>query len=320
MKTKHFILDTDVGSDCDDMMAIAYFLAKNKTENINLDAITYSFTSPYGPAAIKALCRSLGQKNMEVGIREDVDVENKGDQYSKSVAVQFALKDEFKTCENAVTVLRRRLAGSEKKITLVGVGLFTNFSALLDSEPDEFSDKTGVELVADKCERFICMAGCFSDEDKYKTQRDTGKRHSEWNIICDLKSARNFIKKCPVPVVFLPYEVGYGMITGKKAVAELTDTTPLTLSFIKFPNAKNGRDSWDPATVCYAINPDSGLFLSSKPGEILIDETGITTFIENAEKQHSFLQINHLGTDKENEEKARISEIIDNVVLDFIGI
>jgi inosine-uridine nucleoside N-ribohydrolase len=63
---------------------------------------------------------------------------------------------------DALKLLRRLLAAQpDGSVTLVQVGYFSNFAALLDTPADEISPLKGVELVRRKVKLLSVMAGAF---------------------------------------------------------------------------------------------------------------------------------------------------------------
>src|SRR5690606_39291538 len=68
-------------------------------------------------------------------------------------------------------------------------------SNLLQSPPDEFSPLTGKELVEQKVQRLVSMAGKFP----------SGR---EFNIHEDVKAAKQVVEHWPTQVIFSGWEIG----------------------------------------------------------------------------------------------------------------
>jgi len=271
MKPINLIFDTDLGSDCDDVMALTYLIYAKRQLNLNLLAITHSHVTPDGPIAIRALFRTFGEDVPVVGrMVEDIPFP---DRYAKVMADRFATENDRLPCESAVTVMRRALATSNAPCVICGVGMFTNIAALLQSPPDEISPLDGVALVKEKCEKIVLMAGTFRD-------RSDGSRSAEWNVKCDIPSAKAFAALCPVPNVFLPFEVGESMRSGKPAIEKYADANPLTCAFIAF-GSLNGRHSWDPATAVYAVEGVKDFLCESEAGDLSVTDDGATYLTPN---------------------------------------
>src|SRR5690606_33897603 len=99
----------------------------------------------------------------------------------------------------SVDVMRRILQQqTDHAVVIVAVGFSSNLSRLLDSKPDDISPLTGRELVAKKVKYLCMMAGDFRPE----------RKHSEYNVRLDKKSAQNVFKNWPTKIVTSPFEVG----------------------------------------------------------------------------------------------------------------
>jgi inosine-uridine nucleoside N-ribohydrolase len=266
------------------MLAIAYLVYATKKLGVSLDAITYSHTCPHGIATIKALLRSLNAVIPPIGKMacEWVEKEN----YSKKVAVKFANKSDYVEVKSAVSVLRETLLKNEKT-TVCAIGPLTNIADLLQSECDEFSPLNGVELFKEKCDRLIVMGGRFTDE-------ENGTRLPEWNFQIDIEATKMVVKTCPVPVVFLPFEVGVKVLSGGAIMNEYGEDTPLSLSFLKFSDTKErgGRFSWDPITAVYTVEGCKDWLEESVNGEVCVTGDGVSRFVEKEDGLHKILRFN----------------------------
>ena len=134
MKNVNIILDTDVGSDCDDMAALAYLVYAKRYLGVNIGAITYSHTSPYGVGCIRALFRSLGESIPPVGASKII--EGSRDLYCREVFNRFATEEDALPHLDATKLLRSVLAENENSV-ICAIGPMTNIAALLESEADE---------------------------------------------------------------------------------------------------------------------------------------------------------------------------------------
>ena len=305
---KNVIFDTDAGSDCDDMLALGYLIQAQKENKIKINAVTYSHVAPHGAAAIRATFRYFGEDVPPVGIM--VGGMGLDDRYAQKVAENFANEADCAPAECAVTVLRRALAECSEKTVICAVGPLTNIGALLQSAPDDVSPLCGTELVAQKCERLVLMAGMFAPD-------KNGKMQSEWNVKCDIPAARAVAELSPVPIAWLPFETGWDMITGVPMIEKYGETSPIALSFILFPGAVNGRHSWDPATALYAVE-GCGEFFVERHGKVVVDENGVTSINDDILDNDCAIFVNK---DKygENEMKSKIAEYLNLSVMKLHG-
>ena len=291
------ILDTDVGADCDDMMAIAYLAEAEREGAIALKAITHSNTCEEGLPAIRAYLKHLGT-DIEVGhVAGEVGAY---DNYAAEVAEAFGDESCYAPSEDAVTLLRRTLSQS-LDVILIAVGPMTNIAALLESKPDGISTQDGVALVRERCKRVVLMAGDFV----------SGK--PEWNVKLDVAAMRTVVESCPVPLYVLPFECGHEMITGAHLLDAAYPENPLSLSFREFPGVteKGGRHSWDPATAAFACLGEGELFSVSEPCVISVDEIGTTTARNDPRGMHRIISVRVNEGESEADAKRRVAEHID---------
>lgn len=274
---KQIIFDTDLGGDCDDVMALDLLLACEKNGECGLIGVTYSADAKNAIPCIHSILRHHGRGGIPIGrapIPDGITV--KSDTYATRVAEAFAVRDSvtYETAQDAVTLLRRLLA-SNKAVTLCVTGFLTNIAALLRSSPDDISPKDGVSLVADKVEEIVIMGCNFSHQNGIGA--DYGKTAvPEWNIICDVPAAQTVISMCPVPLVICPFEVGYHMITGAAMTKRGGMSSPDSLSYI-IHGSSGGRDSWDPATALYAVR-GSDRYFTAEAGHCKINDDGTSYF------------------------------------------
>ncbi len=285
------IFDTDVGSDCDDMMALALLAYGTRQMGTHISAITHSNSAPGGIGCIKAALKSLGMSVPPIGsCTEGVPAYDK---YSSAIAERYGEDDS--ASDTAVRTMRRALA-SGYEMTLLAVGPLTNVAALLDSEGDDISPERGIELMRERCKCVVVMGGKFNAP------------VAEWNIKLDVPAARALVQRCPTPIIFLPHESGDGVISG----GYLLDApdSPVSLSFKLFPGCDRlgGRHSWDPLATAYAIGYKNIFDITN--GKVEIDECGVTT-LTVGRGCHTVLTLRREGGESECEMKARYGRFID---------
>ena len=305
---RNIIFDTDIAGDCDDVIALCLLCAAHKRGECTLSAVTSSMPSKgammctlciigeYGLCGIPAYNMTDPEKDYYPKHHED-DIY--GIKTSDKFYENYADKAQL-VRENPVKALRRLLAESNEKFTLAVTGPLYNIGRLLDSEADEISPLDGVSLVREKVELLAVMGGNFEN-----TLKNYPEIFAEWNIKCDIKAAKTTVDKCPVKTVFLPFEAGYDMITGAENVKKYGEDRPSSYSFICH-GSKNGRHSWDPATILYAVCGEYCCFEESPAGKISIDDNGITSFSECENGLHHFLRL--------KKSKEEIASIIDKLI------
>lgn len=307
MKKLDLIFDTDVGSDCDDMMALAYLVYAKRYLNVDIKAVTHCHNCPNGVPTIRAFFRHLGEDIPPLGKMPGEQVVR--DNYSHAVAERFATEEDFAPTLDAVKVLRRALAESEDAV-ICAVGPFTNIAALLESAGDEISELDGVALMRERCAKLVVMGGGF-------VPSADGRPSLEWNAKVDIAATQTMVRLCPVPLVFSPFEVGLDMLTGKPMMEKYGEETPLSLSFLRFGDtaARGGRHSWDPATAVYAVEGAGDRFEESPRGTVTVDDEGRTVLHADPAGLHSVLCIKVPDGVSEQECKNEIAAYIDGCAM-----
>lgn len=298
---KKIIFDTDLGGDCDDVMALDLLLACEKMGECSLTGVTYSADAKNSVPCIHAILKQHGRGDIPIGRAPIPDgTKALSDVYATQVAKAFAAPDsvKYEDAEDAVLLLRRLLT-SNQQTTLCVTGFLTNIAALLLSPPDDISPLGGVQLIAGKVSELVIM-GC-----SFYHQTDGGQAFSEWNIKCDIPAAQTAMSLCPVPVILCPFEVGLNMMTGAAMAAQGGRNAPDSLSYIVHGSI-NGRDSWDPATAIYAVRGSDRYFEISGAGNCTIDDDGISYFSEYGVGLHRCLRCAL--------PQAEIAAEIDNIV------
>lgn len=164
------LLDTDIGSDIDDAVCLAYLLRQERCELLGVTTVS---GRPRQRAALAdALCRAAG--------RADVPIHSGADQGILLGVVQpecpqaaalsrFAHKrpEDFEPY-TAVEFLRRRIRARPGEITLLSIGPLTNLGLLFSLDPE----------IPALLKRLVMMCGVF-------TRSVRGAPVREWNALCD---------------------------------------------------------------------------------------------------------------------------------------
>jgi len=279
-----YIFDTDMCSDCDDVGALALLNMFKKDYGLNVLCVTYSVNNPLGPAAIDIVNQYFGN-SFEIGKTSKNVLPSR---YLDKICMLSTSKySDYDSVEDAVSLIRRKLyQAPDKSVKFICTGFFSNVSDLLDSKADIDVPLSGIELVKAKVKEFIIMAGMFNDSGKEISYYGSPYL-VEYNVACDVKSAQNFIEKCPVDVIFSDFIIGYQVMTFGPLIKKNQMDNPITCAYVNFGVTE--RESWDPITMWYGINDDDSLFEKSNPGRISIDDKGNTVFKVSNKAQ----EVNH---------------------------
>ena len=162
------ILDTDIGSDIDDAVCLAYLLAN---PNCDLLGITTVTGEPEKRAAMaSALCLAAGREDIPVypGSPQPILTEQRQTHAPQAAALErWPHRDDFPRGE-AVDFLRRTIRAQPGEVTLLAVGPRTNLGLLFRVDPEIPALLKGLVL----------MCGLF-------TNRVVGFGPLEWNAFGD---------------------------------------------------------------------------------------------------------------------------------------
>lgn len=273
---KTIILDTDLGGDCDDVMALDLILSAHKAGECRLVGVTYSSDAKNAIPCIYAILKQHGLNDIPIGTCPIADgIKVRGDVYATAVAEAFPWPERptYETVPRAVPLLRKLLTENEK-VTIITTGFMTNLAQLLKEEQ---------ELVRKHVEEIVIMGCNFSHQtginprDKQLMENGDVRPWLECNIDSDIPAAQYAFAHFPVPVTICPFEVGYKMISGKPMREHGNGKTPDSMSFTVHGSI-NGRDSFDPATALYGIYGTKPWFYRSAPGNITITDDALTHF------------------------------------------
>ncbi|MEG2380816.1 MAG: nucleoside hydrolase [Oscillospiraceae bacterium] len=236
-----FILDTDMGPDCDDAGALAVL----HNLNANILGITHCTSDIEGSITIKAINEWFGRTDIMIG-RYEKDGFLCGDEYKSyvhKISEEYLKNHKLPYFYDAVSLLRTILS-RETGVTLLAIGPLNNISNLLLSKADSISDKTGAELVKESVKRIVIMGGNFRTF------------APEFNIECDIPAAQIVSRTSPVPIMYCGFETGENVLTGN-SLEEADVNYPVRDAYLGFNHGQSFlRPSWDLVTVYAAVcNP-----------------------------------------------------------------
>lgn len=182
-----------------------------------------------------------------------------------------------------VLLYRKVLAEAEDaSVTIASIGFLNNLSGLLNSTGDSYSPLSGLELVEQKVSELVVMGGGYPSG-------------YEWNFRgFNASLTRHVIHSWPEngPIVYLGYEEGVNVVTGKLLMNEGPASDPVRMAYIYYTFFA-GRSSWDPLTVLYAMHGLGDLFeLGNEYGYNFIEPNGTNRWVwdESRTNQH-FLRL-----------------------------
>ncbi len=216
------IMETDIGNDIDDALAMDMLYKYIDAGKINLLAVNINKEGIY-PDGKPAFARSLTGK--------------------------------YESLPDAVQLYRKILSRQpDASVTIVSVGFSTNLVRLMDSQPDSLSPLPGMELISKKVRLLVTMAGDFTrpDAKEYNVITDipaAKKLFSEWPTPLvtspfDVGSAIRY------PATSIENDFGW------------TTLHPVVEAYKAYLKMPYDRQTWDLTAVLYAVEGASWFTVS----------------------------------------------------------
>lgn len=187
------LLDTDIGCDIDDCLALPYLLAREDVELLGITTVT---GKPHLRAQLaKAVCDASGREiPIHVGLEEPISgaVRQTGLTSTQS-AVAEGCDTRYSEEETAIEFMRKTIEENPHEVTLLAIGPLTNVAALFSAYPH----------IPALLEGLAIMGGRYRDDPTFDTAR-WGK--TEWNILCDTKAAEIVFSSCACPCLVIGVE------------------------------------------------------------------------------------------------------------------
>lgn len=252
------IFDTDMGSDCDDVGALALLNAyTDKGKAAIVGCIYSSGNVPYGAGIIDAINTLYGRPNIPIGADHEM---NFGDPKDKMTAEKLskdtaAFKNNIihnKDADEQTKLNRKLLVNSpDQSITYITVGHTKGLYQLMQSEPDEISELCGYELVKKKVKRWIGLGAVNADNDE-------GNYVKDWNFFFNETAiyTRYLVDSFPNQTVFIG--CGTNVLSGKSLKytpsGNIVRTAYRDWLWNVFEHTLDDqRPSWDLIAVYYAV-------------------------------------------------------------------
>ncbi|MDG2220158.1 MAG: nucleoside hydrolase [Rubripirellula sp.] len=275
------IFDTDIGNDCDDVLAMGVIHSLQSRGECELIAVTITKDHDLAAPFTDVVNTFYGRGDIPIGVCRSGITNQKG-----KFNVLAENSDDYphdlksgKDVPDAVAVLRKALASQpDGRVVIAQVGFSTNLANLLKSAPDEFSPLNGEQLVRKKVRLLSLMAGAFA-----QIAGENGQLydHREYNIIKDIPSAKTLCADWPTDVVWSGFEIGKNLTYPHQSILKdynYVDHHPLSEAYTLYNPPPHDRPTWDLTSVLHAIRPDRNYFDLSPPGDVTVADDGLTTF------------------------------------------
>jgi inosine-uridine nucleoside N-ribohydrolase len=273
---KLVILDTDIGSDYDDVGALAILHALADKEEAKILATISSNRYKNSVPCIEIINTYYHRSSIPIAKpSKGLDIQDprflgKIDYWAEKLPAEYSHK--FASSMNApdaVPLYRKILSEQlDSSVTIISIGFFTNLAALLESCPDQWSSLNGKDLVAKKVKKLVSMAGSFP----------LGK---EFNVYSDVQASKIVFEKWPTPLLLCGFEIGNSIYTGKALQNSRMKNNPVKEVYsICMKTDMQGRPSWDPITILFAVR-DSKKYFDTEKGEMLVFDDGRDQWIQD---------------------------------------
>ena len=166
------VLDTDIGTNIDDVLALAYLLREPRCELLGVTTVHGDVLSRARIAS--TVCRALGREDVPIhcgAVNPLVLEPTRFDAPQKCVLARWSHRSDFESA-TAVSFLRDAIRSRPGRVTLLSIGPMTNVARLFEFDPD----------VAGLLKRVVCMGGVYFCE-------PAGYGRTEWNVSADPHAA-----------------------------------------------------------------------------------------------------------------------------------
>ncbi len=304
------IFDTDIGNDCDDVLALGMIHALQSRGECELLAVTITKDHPLAAAFTDAVNTFYGRGEIPIGVCDSGVTSHVGKfnvlAQSKDDG-QDRYPHDLRSGEDApaaVDVLRQTLADADDgSVVIVQVGFSTNLANLLSSPSDRHSPLTGMDLVKQKVRLVSAMAGAFT---QIRNAQGRLYDHKEYNVKEDIPAAQKLARQWPTPIVWSGFEIGKNLTYPHQSILhdyDYVDHHPLSEAYTLYIPPPHDRPTWDLTSVLVAVRPAHEYFTLSPPGTVSVADDSLTTFQESADGKHRYLILS-------DADKPRITEAL----------
>ena len=277
------IFDTDLGSDYDDVGALAFLHAmadSGKAEILaTLASNRYELTAP----SINVLNTYFGRKELLIGSPKTGGVTDISP-YHWADTLVARYPHTIKTTQDAhdaLTICRKVLADQpDTSVIVVTVGYLTNLSSLLKSQPDDISPLSGKDLIIKKVKKLVTMGGYFPD----------GGR--SFNIFMDSSASEYLFRNWPCEIIFTGDAIGEKIRTGFRLINSDIKNSPVKDTYrigMPLSGDVSGRMSWDQTAVLIGVYGTEGFFDTVR-GKITVYPDGSNIWENDPEGKHYYVK------------------------------
>lgn len=267
------ILDTDIGNDVDDALALAMIHALESRAEVQLLAVTITKDNRYAAPFVDLVNTFYNRPDIPIGVVRQgktpadasmltipVDQRDANGHLVYPHRLESGLQ-----APDAVELLTKILGQQpDHSVTIAQIGFSTNLARLIQSQG-------GLELVRRKVNLLCLMAGAFSGP---------GAK-PEFNVMMDPESARVLFDSWPTRMVFSGFEVGLKITYPYESIQKdfnYTNHHPIVDAYRLYVGKAEDHPNWDSTAVLEAIRPDRDYFALSPSGRVRLGPNSTTEF------------------------------------------
>jgi len=240
------IIDTDIGDDIDDVLALGLALSSPELKVLGV-------TTAWGNTLLRArlvdrFLSDTGNVQIPVGVGIPKHKQGEG-AFSQA---RWAERGPDKQHQAAVDFILQQIRLHPGEITLVELGPMTNLGAALESDPDTFR----------KLKRIVAMCGAVrKGYDRYGLLFDSPAPVPEYNIAMDIEAARKVFES-RVPLYVMPLDSTQLKLDELKREQLFAHGSAMTDDFTLLYHewsAQTGQQTptmFDVMAVAYAVDPN----------------------------------------------------------------
>ena len=254
--TVNLIMETDIGNDVDDALAMDLIYKYMDEGKVNLLGVCINKEGSAPGEFVDILNTWYGHPEVPIGIiREGADCETDAINYAKAVV---DMKDKDGNPAFARTL--------------------KNYDNLLEA-PELYR-----KVLSEAADNSVVIASVgFS----------TNLNLHEYNVAKDIPAAKTIFQEWPTPVVTSPFEVGCQIKYPATSIENDFDWAglhPVVEAYKAYLPMPYDRETWDPTAVLYAVEGDKW-FTVSEPGRITVSDVGSTFFTPDEKGDRRFLSV-----------------------------
>ena len=175
---------------------------------------------------------------------------------------------------------------ADGNVNIVCLGMLTNLGQLMDSEADEYSSLSGMELIQRKVKAVDITGGCFSAVPlRYAdASGNTQFLDVEYNVGGDIPLAKKVIEQWPTPLHLYPLEAGMTFPSVHDRILQQYSwqpESPIYQTYSRYNEWERGdvgQYLWDAVATFHCILGED-YFSCTGPCTVHVDEEGHTTLV-----------------------------------------